>query len=163
MKISNFGKVKTWYIISSPYLYFIAIYSSFIVCLLFICPCGSHRLLFVFCSFIVRSLFVFCSSFVRSLFVYLSSLRHYIPPLWGSQRKLGMCKGEVTFLISLSARAARTVICSSFVRLAPSFLQTLFNFLIFQFFNLLIKIPYDLSPAILSPPPTLVLFSLYSP
>ena len=37
-----------------------------------ICPCGSHRLLFVLCSFFVRSLFVLCSFFVRSLFVLCS-------------------------------------------------------------------------------------------
>ena len=47
--------------------------------------CSSFvRLLFVFCSFIVRSLFVHCSSFLRLLFVF-----------------------------SLSARAVRTVFCSS--------------------------------------------------
>ena len=38
-----------------------------------ICPCGSHRSLFVLCSFFVRSLFVLCSSFVRLLFVFCSS------------------------------------------------------------------------------------------
>ena len=38
-----------------------------------ICPCGSHRSLFVLCSFFVRSLFVLCSFFVRSLFVLCSS------------------------------------------------------------------------------------------
>ena len=43
-----------------------------------ICPCGSHRSLFVLCSFFVRSLFVFCSSFVRLLFVFCSSFL-YLP------------------------------------------------------------------------------------
>ena len=37
-----------------------------------ICPCGSHRSLFVLCSFFVRSLFVFCSSFVRLFIICLS-------------------------------------------------------------------------------------------
>ena len=61
---------RSWFVFSSSFLR-----------LLFICPCGSHRLLFVFCSsfvrllfvhcsFIVRLLFVFCSSFVRLLFVH---------------------------------------------------------------------------------------------
>ena len=62
-----------------------------------ICPCGSHRSLFVLCSFFVRSLFVLCSSFVRLLFVFCSSFVrllfvfcssfHYLPvvlrlPVW---------------------------------------------------------------------------------
>ena len=37
-----------------------------------ICPCGSHRSLFVLCSFFVRSLFVLCSSFVRLFIICLS-------------------------------------------------------------------------------------------
>ena len=45
---------------------------------LFICPCGSHRHLSVFCSFIVRLLFVFCSFIVRLLFVHCSSFL-YLP------------------------------------------------------------------------------------
>ena len=72
---------------------------------LFICPCGSHR-----------HLFVICSSFVRSLFVFCSSLRRCSSPFGGSQRKLGMCKGEVFFVFFLSARAICTVICSFIVR-----------------------------------------------
>ena len=59
------------------------------------------RSLFVFCSFIVRSLFVFCSFIVRLLFVFCSSFVRSL------------------FVFSLSARAARTVICSSFLR--PTF------------------------------------------
>ena len=45
---------------------------------LFICPCGSHRLLSVFCPSFVRLLSVFCSSFVRLLFVFCSSFV-YLP------------------------------------------------------------------------------------
>ena len=44
----------------------------------FICSCGSHRLLFVFCSSFVRLSFVFCSSFLRLSFVF-ASLQF---PLW---------------------------------------------------------------------------------
>ena len=45
--------------------------------LFFICPCGSHRHLFVFCSSFVCHLFVICLSFVRLLFVICSSfVRH---------------------------------------------------------------------------------------
>ena len=69
------------------------------------------RLLFVLSSSFVRHLFVICSSFVRLLFVICSSLRRFSSPFGGSQRKLGMCKGEVSFVFSLSARAARTVFC----------------------------------------------------
>ena len=64
-----------------------------------ICPYRSHLLLFVLCL----------------------SLRRFSSPFGGSQRKLGMCKGEVFFVFSLSARAARTVFCSSFVRLRIAF------------------------------------------
>ena len=81
---------------SSSFLYLPVRLAPSFLRLFFICLCGSHRHLFVFCSFFLRLLFVFCSSFVRLLFVF-----------------------------SLSARAARTVFCSSFVRLpvwlAPSF------------------------------------------
>ena len=76
---------------------------------LFICPCGSHRHLFVICSFIVRSLFVICSShfsvttlpllgrglgrgyFVRLFFIcpcgshrhsFVSLFRYYTPSPW---------------------------------------------------------------------------------
>ena len=86
---------------------------------LFICPCGSHRHLFVICSFIVRLLFVFCSFIVRLLFVFCSSLRRCSSPFGGSQRKLGMCKGEVLFVFPLSAcrattaRVAHTCPCGS--------------------------------------------------
>ena len=83
---------------------------------LFMCPCGSHRHLFVICSFIVRLLFVFCSFIVRLLFVFCSSVRRCSSPFGGSQRKLGMCKGEVFFVFFLSARAICTVICSFIVR-----------------------------------------------
>ena len=114
--------------------------SSFVYLPVWLAP-SFVRSLFVHCSVIVRSLFVFCSSFVRLAPSFVRSLFVF-------------CSFIVRLLF---------VFCSSFVRLAPSFIQTLFNFLIFQFFNLLIKIPYDLAPAILSPPPTLVLFSLYSP
>ena len=48
--------------------------------------------------------------------VISSFFRLHIPPLRGSQRKLGMCKGEVLFVFSLPARVARTVICSFIVR-----------------------------------------------
>ena len=55
--------------------------------LFLICPCGSHRSLFVHCSFIVRSLFVHCSFIVRLLFVFCSSFVHLyvavVPPLEG--------------------------------------------------------------------------------
>ena len=59
------------------------------------------RHLFVLCSFFVRSLFVLCSFFVRLLFVFCSSFVRLL------------------FVFSLSACAARTVICSSFLR--PTF------------------------------------------
>ena len=76
--------------------------------------------------------FVHCSFIVRLFFVHCSSLRRCSSPFGGSQRKLGMCKGEVFFVFSLSARAARTVICSSFVRLLfvfySSFIRLLFVF-----------------------------------
>ena len=61
------------------------VYFSLFLRSLFICPCGSHRLLFVFCSSFVRLLFVFCSSFVRLLFVFCSSfVRLFIICLCGS-------------------------------------------------------------------------------
>ena len=81
---------------SSSFLYLPVRLAPSFLRLFFICLCGSHRHLFVFCSFFLRLLFVHCSFIVRLLFVF-----------------------------SLSARAARTVFCSSFVRLpvwlAPSF------------------------------------------
>ena len=60
---------------------------------LFICPCGSHRHLFVICSSFVRLLFVFCSSFVRLLFVFCSSFVRLL------------------FVNCLSTLVARTVFC----------------------------------------------------
>ena len=61
-------------------------------------------------------------------FVICSSLRRCSSPFGGSQRKLGMCKGEVTFVSSISARVARTVFCSSFVRLSYKLsISTLFH------------------------------------
>ena len=69
-----------------------------------ICPCGSHRSLFVLCSFFVRSLFVLCSFFVRSLFVlcsffvrllFVSLFRYYTPSSW--------------------ERAGERIFCSSFL------------------------------------------------
>ena len=70
------------------------IYSSSIR-LFSICPCRSHRHLFVICSSFVRSLFVHCSSFLRSLFVFCSSFVRLL------------------FVHFLSARATRIVFCSS--------------------------------------------------
>ena len=55
-----------------------------------ICPYHSHLLLFVLCL----------------------SLRRFSSPFGGSQRKLGMCKGEVLFVFSLSARVTHTVFYS---------------------------------------------------
>ena len=81
---------------SSSFLYLPVRLAPSFLRLFFICLCGSHRHLFVFCSFFLRLLFVFCSFIVRSLFVF-----------------------------SLSARVARTVFCSLFhyllLWLAPSF------------------------------------------
>ena len=101
--------------------------------LFLICPCEWHRLLFVFSSSaranrtvfcssflylpvrlapsFVRSLFVLCSFFVRSLFVLYSFFIRSLFVLYSFFiRSL--------FVFSLSARAARTVFCSSFVRLS---------------------------------------------
>ena len=58
----------------------------------------------------------FLSPYLYSLFVIRSSLCRCSSPFGGSQRKLGMCKGEVSFAFSLSARATCTVFCSLFVR-----------------------------------------------
>ena len=75
--------------------------------LFLICPCGSHRSLFVHCSFIVRSLFVHCSFIVRSLFVHCSSFVRLLFVFCSSFVRL-------LFVFSLSAcrattaRAART-------------------------------------------------------
>ena len=149
-KISNFGKVKTRYIISSPYLYFITIYSSFIARPLFVlCSSIFHlcvitfplfegvrgrfpssflylpvrlapsfvRLLFVFCSSFVRLLFVICSSFVRLLFVFCSSFVRLLFVFCSSfVRLLFVISSSFVrhfFVLFLSARAARTVFCSS--------------------------------------------------
>ena len=51
-----------------------------------ICPCGSHRLLFVLSPSARAARTVLCSFFVRSLFVFCSSF-HYLPvvlrlPVW---------------------------------------------------------------------------------
>ena len=61
-----------------------------------ICPYRSHRLLFVLCL-----------SFLRLTFPLLHSLS--LGEGWGE---------DIFFVFSLSARAARTVFCSSFVRLS---------------------------------------------
>ena len=84
-----------------------SVYLSTFLHSLFICPSNLHRLFFVIPSFFVhlpvrlapsfvRLLFVFCSSFVRLLFVFCSSFV------------------RLSFVICLSARAARTVPCSSY-------------------------------------------------
>ena len=65
------------------------VFCSFFVRLFSICPCGSHRHLFVLCSSFVRHLFVLCSSFL------------YLP-----------------VRLALSARVARTVLRLP-VRLVP--------------------------------------------
>ena len=74
------------------------IYSSSIR-LFSICPCRSHRHLFVICSSFVRHLFVICSSFVRLLFVFCSSFVRLL---------FVFCSSFVRHLF---------VFCSSFVRL----------------------------------------------
>jgi len=78
------------------------VHCSFIVRLFSICPCGSHRLLFVFCSSFVRSLFVLCSFFVRSLFVFSLSAC--------AARTICLCGSHyLPVWLALSARAARTI------------------------------------------------------
>ena len=87
------------------------IYSSSIH-LFSIFPCDSHHHLFV---------------------LYSSSIRLYValvPPLEEASESWVCVRGKVFFVISLSARAARTVICSSFVRhlfvICSSFVRHLF-------------------------------------
>ena len=77
-KLKSTNNILLIYILVLTYPHFSSAFCSFFVRSLFICPCGSHRLLFVFCSSFVRSLFVFCSSFVRLLFVFCSSFL-YLP------------------------------------------------------------------------------------
>ena len=83
-----------------------------------------------FLSPYLHSLFVIYSSTRAARTVFCSSLRRFSSPFGGSQRKLGMCKGEVSFAFSLSARVARTVFYSSFVRhlfvICSSFVRHLF-------------------------------------
>ena len=68
--------------------------------------------------YFAKPIFLHCSITARiARTVFCSSLRRFSSPFGGSQRKLGMCMGEVLFVFSLSARVARTVFCSSFVRL----------------------------------------------
>ena len=78
----------------------------------------------------LHSLFVIRSSARAARTVFCSSLRRFSSPFGGSQRKLGMCKGEVSFAFSLSARATCTVFCSLFVRClfvhCSSFVRLLF-------------------------------------
>ena len=92
-------------ILALTYPHFSFVFCSFIV-----------RSLFVLCSSFVRHLFVICSSFVRHLFVICSSFLRLTFPLLHSL-SLGEGWGEdILFVFSLSARAARTVICSFIVR-----------------------------------------------
>ena len=92
---------------SSSFLYLPVRLAPSFLRLFFICLCGSHRHLFVFCSFFLRLLFVHCSFIVRLLFVFCSFIVRSL------------------FVFSLSARVARTVFCSLFhyllLWLAPSF------------------------------------------
>ena len=104
-------QIQSIFILFPPYFHLISIHSpfivrsSFVICsshfsittlpllarglgrgyfvrLFFICPFGSHRLLFVHCSSFVRHLFVICSSFVfvRHLFVICLFILHL--PVW---------------------------------------------------------------------------------
>ena len=57
---------------SSSFLYLPVRLAPSFLRLFFICLCGSHRHLFVFCSFFLRLLFVHCSFIVRLLFVFCS-------------------------------------------------------------------------------------------
>ena len=76
---------------SSSFLYLPVRLAPSFLRLFFICLCGSHRHLFVFCSFFLRLLFVHCSFIVRLLFVFCSFIVRSL------------------FVFSLSARVARTV------------------------------------------------------
>ncbi|EFS97891.1 hypothetical protein HMPREF1977_0803 [Capnocytophaga ochracea F0287] len=108
MKSTN--NILLIYILVLTYPHFSSAFCSLFVHLFFICPCGSHRLLFVFCSSFVRLLFVFCSSFVR----------YFIICSCGSHRFL-----FVHFFVSLFRyytpspleRAGERIFCLSFVYL----------------------------------------------
>ena len=76
---------------SSSFLYLPVRLAPSFLRLFFICLCGSHRHLFVFCSFFLRLLFVHCSFIVRLLFICPC----------GSHRLL--------FVFCSSTRVARTV------------------------------------------------------
>ncbi|SQA93546.1 Uncharacterised protein [Capnocytophaga ochracea] len=103
-------------VFSSSFLYLPVRLAPSFLRLFFICPCGSHRLLFVFCSSFVRSLFVFCSSFVRLLFVHCSS---FVRSLFVFVRLLFVfCSSFVRHLFVICSFIVRLlfVFCSSFVR-----------------------------------------------
>ena len=83
LKLYQSWKPSITIFLSLPQLQLTFALATLFLRLFLICPCESHRLLFVFsssaraartvhCSFIVRSLFVHCSFIVRSLFVHCS-------------------------------------------------------------------------------------------
>ena len=108
-------------VICSSFVRLLFVHCSFIVRSLFVFCSSFVRSLFVHCSFIVRHLFVHCSSFLRSLFVFCSS--HFLVttlPLLGSSLRIGeYVIGERIFSSSFHYLP---------VRLAPSFVRSLFVF-----------------------------------
>jgi len=84
---------------SSSFLYLPVRLAPSFLRLFFICLCGSHRLLFVHCSFFLRLLFVLSSSFVRLLFVICSSfVRLFFICPCGSHRLLFVFSSLIVYL-----------------------------------------------------------------
>ena len=88
-----------------------------------ICPYRSHRCLYEHCQNFEplamlkpsnNLLFISLLDLAYLLFSFVIclSLRRCSSPFGESQRKLGMCKGEVTFVFSLSVRVTHTVFYS---------------------------------------------------
>ncbi len=96
------------FIISSLILRLSFVHCSSFVRPSLICPCGSHRHLFVLPSSFVRLLFVFCSSFVRPSFICPC----------GSHRHLFVLPSSFVRLLFVH----RSSFLHLSVRLAPSFI-----------------------------------------
>ena len=149
MKLYQSRNPPITFFLSLPQLQLTFALASLFLRLFSICPCGSHRLLFVFpssaranrtvhCSFIVRSLFVHCSFIVRSLFVLCSFFVRSLFVLCSFfVRLLFVFCSSFLYLpvrLALSARVARTVLRLP-VRLVPLTLHFSLNC-----FPILIKI-----------------------
>ncbi len=103
------------------HLYYFAI-PIFLHCSI-ICPYHSHRCLYEHCQNFKplamlkpsnNLLFISLLDLAYLLFSFVIclSLRRCSSPFGESQRKLGMCKGEVTFVFSISVRVTHTVFYS---------------------------------------------------